>query len=274
MQYQENGWVGIVFTILCLIFVMLNIKRAKTKNPPQIRKIPGLSAIKEAVERATEMGKPILMVPGIGGLDVVSIQALNIFSYITRIAARFATPIRICCIDPAVYTLAEEIISETYRSEGFAERYDPDSIRFISDRQFAFAAGVAGIIYQEQVAATFYLGEFFAESLILAEAANTAGAIQIAGSTRNMQTPFFIAACDYVLISDEFYAASASLTKEPVFLGSIVGQDWCKLLVGFSILLGVLVNSYLKVSPAWSGEAPPPDQNLMMYRLFTTDPKK
>ncbi len=208
------------------------------------------------------------MVPGIGGLDVVSIQALNIFSYITKIAAKFATPIRICCIDPAVFTLAEEMISETYRSAGYPERYDPDSIRFISDRQFAFAAGVAGIIYQEQVAATFYLGEFFAESLILAEAANSAGAIQIAGSTRNMQTPFFIAACDYVLISDEFYAASAYLTKEKVFLGSIVGQDWCKLLVIFFILLGVLVNSFAKVLPLWRGESSPAESKLPMYRFL------
>jgi hypothetical protein len=87
------------------------------------------------------------------------------------------------------------------------------------------------------------LGEFFAESLIFAETANSIGAIQVAGSTQNTQTPFFIAACDYVLVGDEFYAASAYLSREPVLVGSLVGQDWCKLLVGASIIVGFIVAS-------------------------------
>ena len=38
------------------------------------------------------------------------------------------------------------------------------------------------------------MGEFFAESLIFAETANSVGAIQVASSTQITQTPFFIAA--------------------------------------------------------------------------------
>ena len=86
-----------------------------------------------------------------------------------------------------------------------------DSVQFVSDRQFAFAAGVSGIILREQTAATFFMGEFYAESLIFAETANSIGAIQVASSTENTQTPFFIAACDYVLIGDEFYAGRAPI---------------------------------------------------------------
>ncbi|MCG9894919.1 MAG: hypothetical protein MH204_05545, partial [Fimbriimonadaceae bacterium] len=128
--------------------------------------------------------------------------------------------------------------------------YDSNSVQFISDRQFAFAAGVSGIILREQAAATFLLGEFFAESLIFAETANTVGAIQVAGSTQLTQTPFFVAACDYVLIGDEFYAASAYLKREPVLVGSLVGQDWSKIFIAAVVLLGVLLNSYELLTPA------------------------
>lgn len=242
-QYLDTGWVNHVFTLTLVAFILFNIFRARGKNL-FIRRIAGLNAIDEAIGRAAEMGKPVLMVPGLGDLNAISVQALNIFAHVTRTAARFANPIRVCCGNAAVFTVAQEIIRDTYQEEGAIERYDPDSVRFISDRQFAFAAGVSGIILREQTAATFFLGEFFAESLIFAETANSIGAIQVASSTQSTQTPFFIAACDYVLIGDEFYAASAYLTRQPVLVGSLVGQDWGKCLVLLTLLVGSLVTSF------------------------------
>lgn len=243
MQWKDTGWIQMVFLLGMIFMILLNIKRAKGTKGLYIRRIAGLNAIDEAIGRSTEMGKPVLMVPGIGDLNAISIQALNIFAYVTRTAARFANPIRICIANPAVYTVAQEIISDVYQKEGLGDRYDPDSVRFVSDRQFAFAAGVSGIIHREQTAATFFLGEFFAESLIFAETANSIGAIQVASSTETTQTPFFIAACDYVLIGDEFYAASAYLSREPVLVGSLVGQDWCKIAVIGLIVAGFVTNS-------------------------------
>ena len=43
----------------------------------------------------------------------------------------------------------------------------------------------------------------------------------------NWATPFFIASCDYVLMSGEVYAASAYLSKE-VAAGTIVAEDCAK----------------------------------------------
>lgn len=248
-QYLDTGWFGIVFTLVLAAFILLNIKRARSGankgKDLYIRRISGLNAIDEAIGRATEMGRPVLMVPGLSDtVDAIAMQALNIFAYVSRIAARFANPILICCYNAPVYTVAQEMIRDVYQQEGAIERYDTDSVRFISDRQFAFAAGVSGLIHREQTAATFFLGAFYAESLIFAETANSIGAIQVASSTELTQTPFFIAACDYVLIGDEFYAASAYLTREPVLVGSLVGQDWCKLAIMGSIFLGTVVNSF------------------------------
>lgn len=243
-QYWEQGWFGLLFTLIFLSFIIINVMRAGKGKNLFIRRIPGLNAIDEAVGRATEMGKPILMVPGLSDpVNAIAVQAINICSYVTKTAAKFSNPIIMCAYSASMYTLAQEVIRDVYQQEGVPERFDPDSVRFISDRQFAFAAGVSGIIHREQTAATFFLGEFYAESLIFAETANSIGAIQVASSTEATQTPFFIAACDYVLIGDEFYAASAYLTREPVLVGSLVGQDWSKMFAIVCILCGAVSQS-------------------------------
>lgn len=277
MQWKDTGWVLMSTMVLMIVMILLNIARAKGAKGLYIRRIAGLNAIDEAIGRSTEMGKPVLMVPGIGDLNAISVQALNIFAYVTKTAARFANPIRLCCANAAVYTVAQEVISDVYQKEGLSDRYDADSVQFVSDRQFAFAAGVAGIIHREQTAATFFLGEFFAESLIFAETANSIGAIQVASSTENTQTPFFIAACDYVLIGDEFYAASAYLSREPVLVGSLVGQDWCKILVIFGIIAGFIVNSVQQIQtkqdPVTNEQRYLTREEKTMWRIFNPQPE-
>ena len=85
------------------------------------------------------------------------------------------------------------------------------------------------------------MGAFFAESLLLAETGNAAGSIQIAGTARPEQLPFFIAACDYTLLGEELYAASAYLSHQPVILGGLKGQDFVKMLITIALLIGVIL---------------------------------
>lgn len=237
MQYYDTGKWQVFFVVLLMLFILYNITRAKQGKNLFIRRIAGLTAIDEAVGRSTEMGRPVLMVPGLSGLGPIGMQALRIFAYIAKTAAKYGTPLRLCLADAALYAVAQEMIRDVYQTEGVPERMETNSVQFVSDRQFAFAAGVAGIIYREKVAAAFLMGDWYAESMILAESAYAVGAIQVAASTVTTQTPFLIAACDYVLIGDEFYAASAYLGREPVLVGSLVGQDWSKMTVAAAIVL-------------------------------------
>jgi len=85
------------------------------------------------------------------------------------------------------------------------------------------------------------MGFFQAESLLLAEGAVQAGAISIGGCTRLYQIPFFVAACDYTLIGEELYAASAILSGNPIKLGSLVGQDIIKAISAVLIVVGALL---------------------------------
>lgn len=260
MLHADENWFVAIFEGLLVALILYRIYAASAGRMPFIRRIAGLNAIDEAVGRATEMGRPILMIPGLSGLDIIGLQALRIFGHITRTAARFATPIRLCVSDAPLYAVSQEVIQDSYRAEGRPEGYDPDCVQYISGEQFAFAAGVSGVINREKVAATFFMGAFYAESLIFAESANMVGAIQVAGTTQTTQTPFFVAACDYVIFGDEFYAASAYLSREPVATGSLVGQDYGKLVFAACVLIGSIWFSV--TGPQYPQNAP------LFYQLF------
>ena len=225
------------------VVIVTTIVLAQRGRQMFIRRIPGLSAIDEAVGRATEMGRPILTSIGLGGLDVVTLQALGIVSSIAHTAARYGNRMILPVIAPPLVPVAEEAVRSAYTAAGRPEAFRSEDILFLSSRQFAFAAGVAGLINREKVASIFLFGTFYAESLIIAENGNRVGAIQVAGTPSTTQIPFFIAACDYVIIGDEFYAATAYLTRQPTLLGSLVGQDIVKGVLLACILLGALLLS-------------------------------
>ena len=76
---------------------------------------------------------------------------------------------------------------------------------------------------------------------LLSETGQSIGAIQIAGTAQVTQLPFFVAACDYTMLGEELFAASAYLSKDPLSLGSIKGQDMMKVAILAVIVIGVVM---------------------------------
>lgn len=237
-----------IFVPLFSIIIVALILMARHRSL-FIRRIQGLAAIDDAVGRATEMGRPMLCCNGLGKTtsgttDIDTLQALSINSYVIRSSAKFGTRSIVPIYQPTTYPIALEIVETAYTAEGRPDLFNANDVRFLSNQQFAFAAAVSGLIWREKVAANFLFGYYYAKSLILAETGQQVGAIQIAGTPTTTQIPFFIASCDYVIIGDEFYAASAYLSREPTLLGSLVGQDICKLIVILIVLTGCLLASF------------------------------
>jgi len=52
-----------------------------------------------------------------------------------------------------------------------------------------------------------------------------------------------VAACDYSLIGEEIYAAGAYLSKDPVQVGSVAGQDVGKAIALVLIVVGILLTA-------------------------------
>lgn len=230
-----------VFIAVLFLAIIYYITRAHRGDKLYIRKIAGITAMEEAIGRATEMGKPVLYVPGIMDIDEPeTIAAMSILGRVAEKTAEYGTQLYVPTSKAMVMTMAQQVVREAAIRVGRPDWYNADNIRYLTDDQFGYVSAVDGMMAREKPATNFYLGKFYAESLILAETGFSTGAIQIAGTALPDQLPFFVAACDYTLLGEELYAASAYLSQEPVQLGSLKGQDVGKFIFVIVILAGVI----------------------------------
>ena len=205
----------------------------------------GIEAVDEAIGRATEMGKPILYVLGLGtASDIATIASFTVLGRVAKRVAEYQTELIVPTYDPIVMSVAQETIKSSYADAGRPDTYKPDSVFFVTQDQFAYVGAVNGIMLRQLPATNIYMGKFYAESLILAETGALAGSIQIAGTDEIAQIPFFVVACDYTLIGEELYAASAYLGREPILLGSLKAQDYAKAAVIILTIAGTVAVNF------------------------------
>jgi len=252
--FKENPSIFVSFIFLLSIsyiflYYINSAKKGKIKEV-FIRRIPALNYIDEAVGRATELGKPILYIPGIMDIDnIQTIASLSLLSYIAQKSALYETELIMPVSRSVVMTVAQEVIKEAYLKVGRSDLYRADRVFYLTDDQFGYAAAVDGIISRERPGAIFLIGAFYAESLILAETVFSAGAIQIAGTAMITQLPFFIAACDYVLIGEELFAASAYLSTDIIDKITLKTQDISKAIVMSFVFVASIFNSLISAYP-------------------------
>jgi len=228
----NNFVLGTVFSIIILLSISLARRREF-----YIRRIAGLEALDEALGRATEMGRAVLFIHGLRDMSQIpTIASINILSRVARRTADLDARLCVTNVDPIVMSVSQETVKEAYLEAGRPDAFNPDDVFVAATDQFSYAAAVQGIMLRERPAAHIMMGGFYAEALLFAETGSTTGAIQIAGTDSYTQLPFFITTCDYTLMGEELYAASAYLAREPRLLGSLKGQD-----IGKAALIAVII---------------------------------
>ena len=233
--------VGIIIFWAFVVYFILHARKGKEFY---VRPLAGINAVDDAIGRATEMGRPILFILGLGTAgDIATIAGFTILARVAKLTAEYQTPVLVPVNDPVMMAVAQETVRTAYLEAGRPELYKPENISYETAMQFPYVAAVVGIMLRERTATNFYIGVFYAESLILAETGNMAGSIQISGTDQISQLPFFIAATDYTLIGEELYAASAYLSKEPVQVGTLKAQDW-----GKAVVMAVLIGGAILIS--------------------------
>ncbi len=245
-QWFNTGRIPVLVAVLIFglltAFFVLSAKRGKKLY---VRPIGGIEAVDDAIGRATEMGRPILYVLGLGSAaDVATIASFTILGRVAKRVAEYQTELIVPTYDPIVMSVAQEVVKSSYFDAGRPEDYKEDCVHFVTQSQFAYVAAVNGIMLRELPATCVYMGKFFAESLLLAETGSLAGSIQISGTDEIAQIPFFIVACDYTLIGEELYAASAYLGREPKLLGSLKAQDFAKAAFVVLAIVGLLAANF------------------------------
>lgn len=253
MEWLDPGaYATLIALLLAAAVTGWTAFRTRRGDTYQLREIPGLKALDDAIGRATEMGKPVLFTPGYGG-DIQRPTTIASMSFLTTVAgkcAEYDCRLIYPTHDPLILATAQEIVREACIGAGHPERYRAEDMHYFSSSQFAYAAGVEGEIVREQPASVFLLGTFEAESLILAEAAASAGSVQIAGTDSTIQLAFFMIACDYTLLGEELFAASAYISDDKNALAAVWAQDWLRILCGV-FLIGALISALFFPNAGW-----------------------
>jgi hypothetical protein len=226
--------------------ILLCYGLARRGHVPYVRKIAGVSAIEEAVGRATEMGRPVVF--GMGYTDIQAIEthaALSVLSHVARLTARMQTPL-ICLVQIAnVYPVVEETIRQAYTVEGAGDQFRPDEqVRFLSEDAVVYATGVARTIEEKHAGCAVFYGAFAFTSLLMAEPGARMGVLQIAGDPTLWQMPFFVCTCDHTILGEEYYAAGAYLSPDPTLRGTLRSQDIIKAIFGAMIIVGTICSQF------------------------------
>lgn len=234
----------VILLVLFAAFVFYNIHRVRKGREVYLRRISGLEVIDDVIGQATEQDRPIMFNSGMQTIGVDLFCSLAVMSYVVQRAGKLSMPVMSPVADPLAYAMAEEYWKDGYAATGKEGLFPvEDHLRYMTDNQSAYAAGVAGWIKRDRVAASFLFGNYGYEALILAETGQQVGAVQIACTPSIFQVPFFLVSCDYTVFGEEFYAAGAYFGRDPVLTGSLVGQDWFKLLLLVLIVIGIVLST-------------------------------
>ena len=94
--------------------LMYNIRYAERGGEIYLRPIPGLKAVEEAVGRSTEMGRPILYVPGIQDMDQAeTVAGVVVLGHVVKMTARYETSLNVQVARSIAMKAAREVCRES-----------------------------------------------------------------------------------------------------------------------------------------------------------------
>jgi hypothetical protein len=204
-----------------------------------------VQAISDGVDRAVEEGKAIFATPGnlayLSGLYApMTINGMNLVRYTARLAVRrgakiiFPVP-----YNPEAMPLIDGIYQEAAITEGKAEAYNRENVRYYGGAELAWSTGVAGDVLSEGASLILFVGATSSAEMLPAGAGLTQGAMVIAGTPRYVHQATWACMADYPLFCDDIYAAGAIASEDNVVRASVMGGDIIKLgmMVGLILTL-------------------------------------
>lgn len=237
----------ILFTGASFAYLM---QRAKGGNPVAIRKLPAVTALEEGVDRCAEMGRPchITTMYGAGGVagatgGIYNTAGVMMCGYVAGLAIGKNVPIIANVARADVYLLMREQLRQQYIAAGRADAFDPDVVRYQGGSQTGMVGAIWTTFEHEKPAFNASLGWAAADCLMVGEACNRYGIFSVSGGAEILQMPYQVLAYDYSLIADEFFAAAAYVSGDPIQVSSIASQDYLNLIGWGLALLGVLAST-------------------------------
>ncbi|NLE75652.1 MAG: hypothetical protein GX605_02720 [Chloroflexi bacterium] len=223
--------------------------RARSGRGPSLRPIAGFRRLHDFVGLAAETGQPVSVSLGTGsvyqGAAAETLAALDVLDYLGEQAAAHGSKTLVTTGDATTLLAAQGALRGAYAAQGVLAEYDPLSARWVAPDAAAYAAGVGDLLRHEPLAASVLAGRFDDEYLLLGEAGRQAGVGQVAGAAQPTVLPFVHATSDCPVLGEELFAAGAYLKGQPAHVGSLMAQDWMRILLILVIVGGIVAKTLL-----------------------------
>ncbi len=236
----------IIFSVLILYFAV----RAKDHRIPSLRPIPAFDALKKQVAESIEAGKQVHLAVGTGRITDATtadtLMGIETLSYIAAKTAPAKTSPVVTAADPVVAMLAQHVVGNSFEHDADAIAATAPNVRWVSPEPAAYAAGVMGIVAQENIHSNVMVGKFGDEFLLMSESAQQQKnpVPTIAASSDPNVLPYVYATTDHGILGEEMFAAGAYLAEKPTHIGSVLAQDAIRWGVSIVIFGGVILKAF------------------------------
>jgi len=241
--------------LLTLVLVVYNMQRYRKRDVPYIRRLEPIEQINVSVRSAAELKRPVVMHVGSGALttqDAVQTMAgLAVTAYVAELSARYGADLRVPVIRPDVFPSAIIATRKGYEAAGKLTEFDPlKTVLFMSGDFMAAHMQILSIIQEEKAYVAILMGSFTGDTNLMGEGTKVGGAdaITISGLARITHVAFFVVLTDFALIGEELLVAGAYLSKDRASLGSIVAQDWMKVIAVVLLVAGGIMATFSSAS--------------------------
>jgi hypothetical protein len=235
----------------------LHHARVQAGHLPRRRPLPALDALRSALGRGAETGRPLHISPGAGligagngsrAATAETIAGLMVAKRVAEEAALNGAPILASSSDAVAHLALRGAVRQAYQLAGQTQDYDASRVHLLAHQDsLAYAVGVTALYAREKLEASVMVGGFGQEFLLIGEEGAKREIPQIVGATSSTALPQMLLASPSTLIGEEIFAAEAYLAAEPVAQSRLMTQDLLRTVVIVLILGGFV---YGLIQPA------------------------
>jgi uncharacterized protein DUF6754 len=238
--------VALSFLVLAAV-LLIGLTLWRRRTPGALRPIEAYERLNRSVGLAVENGTRLHISLGRGNFFTTRAgSALAGLAMLRRLAERTSLSDRppvVTSGESALAILSQDTLQSGYRAVGAEDQYRFTTGRLTGLTPFSYAAGTMATIHDESVSANIFIGDFGAESGLLAEASDRENTSLIAASDNLSAQSIFYASSQDPLIGEELFAAGAYVGAGASHEASLNVQD----ILRWLIILAILIGSVLKI---------------------------
>jgi uncharacterized protein DUF6754 len=238
--------VALGFLVLAAV-LLIGLTLWRRRTPGALRVIEAYERLNRSVGLAVENGTRLHISLGRGNFFTTRAgSALAGLAMLRRLAERTSLSDRppvVTSGESALAILSQDTLQSGYRAVGAEDQYRFTTGRLTGLTPFSYAAGTMATIHDESVSANIFIGDFGAESGLLAEASDRENTSLIAASDNLSAQSIFYASSQDPLIGEELFAAGAYVGAGASHEASLNVQD----ILRWLIILAILIGSVLKI---------------------------